>query len=165
MTGDGFLMVGVETLRDAKGPASLRPLEAAPVFNLAIGDATPSLVGLDILPDGDAGDIRAFSLHRSGGPGLSAQIVLMETRFRRIIDDADVKAVAQGDREARSRVRFEQTSARKLATLGPVMFNFDNFEGIAAKKTDGGVRLYIISDNNFSTSQRTLLMAFDLPDN
>jgi hypothetical protein len=44
------------------------------------------------------------------------------------------------------------------------MFNFDNFEGIAAKKAEGGVRLYIISDNNFSPSQRTLLMAFDLKD-
>jgi hypothetical protein len=28
--------------------------------------------------------------------------------------------------------------------------------------SDGGVRLYVISDNNFSASQRTLLMVFDL---
>jgi hypothetical protein len=38
----------------------------------------------------------------------------------------------------------------------------DNFEGIAAvKRGDGGIRLYIVSDDNFSSIQRTLLMAFD----
>jgi hypothetical protein len=38
----------------------------------------------------------------------------------------------------------------------------DNFEGIAAvKRPDGGIRLYIVSDDNFSSIQRTLLMAFD----
>ncbi|WP_296814955.1 esterase-like activity of phytase family protein [Brevundimonas sp.] len=39
----------------------------------------------------------------------------------------------------------------------------DNFEGIAAvRRPDGGVRLYILSDDNFNESQRTLLMAFDV---
>jgi hypothetical protein len=38
----------------------------------------------------------------------------------------------------------------------------DNFEGLAAvPQGDGGVRLYLISDDNFSSSQRTLLLAFD----
>jgi hypothetical protein len=39
----------------------------------------------------------------------------------------------------------------------------DNFEGLGAvpDKTGGGVRFYLISDDNFSKSQRTLLMAFD----
>jgi hypothetical protein len=44
-----------------------------------------------------------------------------------------------------------------------LLLTIDNFEGIAAKEMpDGGIRLYIISDNNFSASQRTLLMVFDL---
>ena len=39
----------------------------------------------------------------------------------------------------------------------------DNFEGIAATRNeDGTTRLWIISDNNFSDRQRTLLLAFDL---
>lgn len=39
----------------------------------------------------------------------------------------------------------------------------DNFEGIAAvRRPDGGVRLYILSDDNFNDSQRTLLLAFDV---
>jgi hypothetical protein len=38
----------------------------------------------------------------------------------------------------------------------------DNFEGLAAvPQAGGGVRLYLISDDNFSSSQRTLLVAFD----
>ncbi len=37
----------------------------------------------------------------------------------------------------------------------------DNMEGIAAVKTGRGVRLYLIADDNFSASQRSLMMAFD----
>lgn len=39
----------------------------------------------------------------------------------------------------------------------------DNFEGIAVQNLDMGTqRVWIVSDDNFSESQRTLLMAFDL---
>jgi hypothetical protein len=38
----------------------------------------------------------------------------------------------------------------------------DNYEGIAAlPRPDGSVRFYLISDDNFSRLQRTLLLAFD----
>ncbi len=38
----------------------------------------------------------------------------------------------------------------------------DNFEGVAAlPRPDGSVRFYLISDDNFSSNQRTLLLAFD----
>lgn len=38
----------------------------------------------------------------------------------------------------------------------------DNFEGIAAvPKAGGGTRFYLISDDNFASNQRTLLLAFD----
>ena len=38
----------------------------------------------------------------------------------------------------------------------------DNFEGLAAAPSpSGGLRFYLISDDNFSKSQRTLLVAFD----
>jgi hypothetical protein len=46
----------------------------------------------------------------------------------------------------------------KLATP----FVVDNFEGVAAlPRPDGSVRFYLISDDNFSRMQRTLLVAFD----
>jgi hypothetical protein len=38
----------------------------------------------------------------------------------------------------------------------------DNFEGLAADpRADGRVRFYLVSDDNFSAAQRTLLLAFD----
>lgn len=44
--------------------------------------------------------------------------------------------------------------------LGPI----DNAEGIAAaRRADGGVRLWIVSDDNFRPWMRTLLIAIDLP--
>jgi len=53
-------------------------------------------------------------------------------------------------------------------TLGPVLVELkfpgttDNFEGIAAVARDGVTRLYILSDDNSSKKQRTLLLAFDV---
>ena len=45
--------------------------------------------------------------------------------------------------------------------LAPPM-TVDNFEGLAAvRRADGGIRFYLISDDNASASQRTILMAFD----
>ena len=38
----------------------------------------------------------------------------------------------------------------------------DNFEGIAAERRNGATRLYILSDDNFSPAQRTLMLAFDV---
>jgi hypothetical protein len=53
-------------------------------------------------------------------------------------------------------------AAEELAELAPPM-PLDNFEGVAAvRMPDGVTRIYIISDDNFSARQRTLLYAFDL---
>lgn len=38
----------------------------------------------------------------------------------------------------------------------------DNFEGVTLQETDTGLRAYIISDDNFSDRQQTLLYAFDI---
>ncbi|MDB5432481.1 MAG: hypothetical protein JWP35_3597 [Caulobacter sp.] len=47
--------------------------------------------------------------------------------------------------------------------LAPPMTT-DNFEGVAAVMRPGGVlRLYLIVDDNFQATERTLLMAFDRP--
>ena len=37
----------------------------------------------------------------------------------------------------------------------------DNFEGAAAVAAPGGVRFFLLSDDNFNSTQRTLLLAFD----
>jgi len=60
----------------------------------------------------------------------------------------------------RNIIRFGTQEARLSKPLA-----VDNFEGIAiADLPGGGQRLYIISDDNFSKTQRTLLMAFDTAD-
>jgi hypothetical protein len=48
-------------------------------------------------------------------------------------------------------------------TMAPPL-NVDNFEGIAAvRRPDGGIRLYLVADDNGSDTQRTYLFAFDRP--
>jgi hypothetical protein len=38
----------------------------------------------------------------------------------------------------------------------------DNFEGVAVvPRANGGLRVYLLSDDNGNASQRTLLLAFD----
>lgn len=52
--------------------------------------------------------------------------------------------------------------AREIARLTPGM-TVDNFEGISVRQGDRGETLiYVISDNNFSPLQRTLLLMFEL---
>ena len=53
--------------------------------------------------------------------------------------------------------------AETQAELKPPLLS-DNFEGIAAREGDGEALLYLISDNNFKSFQRTLLLMFALPD-
>lgn len=66
--------------------------------------------------------------------------------------------------DARARVRRMAADG----TLGPVLIELklpgttDNFEGIAVTTVQGATRLYILSDDNSNSTQRTLLLAFDV---
>lgn len=64
-----------------------------------------------------------------------------------------------------------RAQVRRMAedgSLGPVLVELklpgttDNFEGVAAVAHGDGVRLYVLSDDNGSDVQRTLLLAFDV---
>lgn len=48
----------------------------------------------------------------------------------------------------------------QIATLGPPL-TVDNFEGLAVREEEGRTYFYIVSDDNFSSNQRTLLMKFE----
>jgi len=50
---------------------------------------------------------------------------------------------------------------RELVRLGPPL-QLDNFEGLAVQRHASGILLYLVSDNNFSRLQRTLLYQFRL---
>jgi hypothetical protein len=55
-------------------------------------------------------------------------------------------------------------SGEVIAELVPPL-TVDNMEGVALKRTsDGRAMLYLVSDNNFSDRQRTILMKFAWPD-
>lgn len=66
------------------------------------------------------------------------------------------------------RVRVRRMA--KDGALGPVLIalrppaSVDNFEGIAAQATPHGARLYLLSDDNAHPLEKTLLLAFDVPD-
>jgi hypothetical protein len=163
ITPDWYVFAGIETRVGMASPLSARPVEAAPEFDLAIGQGAPELVGLDLLPAGEEGrDVRAFSLHRSTKALSSNVIVVNETYLHRSLDQSGLPARVVSEIDERSHYRFEVASTRSLAELN-VLVTIDNFEGIAAKQLpDGRVRLFIVSDDNFSASQRTLLMVFDV---
>ncbi len=163
VTRDWYLFIGIETKVGGESPLSARPIEARPEFGLRVGGDAPEFVGLDVLETGGKSrDVRAFSLHRSFSPLAGNAIAIVETYFARELDQASLPARIASEVDERSRYRFKPQLARKLAELN-VLFNIDNFEGIAVKELpDGRVRLYVISDDNFSPGQRTLLFVFDV---
>jgi hypothetical protein len=160
VTPDWRLFTGLETQTDGASPLSARAIEAEAVFDLATGKGMPPVVGMDIVGDGD--DVRLFSLHRSTNAMASNVISIVETVFARELDQGRLPARIVSEINERSHVRFRQTSSRVLAQMN-LFVTIDNFEGIAARETpDGRVRLYVISDDNFSAKQRTLLMIYDV---
>lgn len=164
ITPDWFLFAGLESKTGDASPLSARALEDAPEFDLTIGKGMPPVVGLDILPDGpDGDDVRVFSLHRSTRALDSNVISIVETRFTRWLDQSRLPANRITEVEHRTHERFKPGAARVLAQMN-LFVTLDNFEGIAARQMpDGRVRLYVISDDNFSGRQRTLLMVYDIP--
>ena len=62
------------------------------------------------------------------------------------------------------RVSLQIVDAGKIVAHMDVAapLSVDNFEGLAVvQRPDGGFRFYLMSDDNASPSQRTLLLAFD----
>lgn len=163
ITPDWRLFTGIETKVGDASPLSARPIEAAPEFDLRLGEGAAPFVGLDVTSsDEEAGTVRAFSLHRSFSPLSGNAISVRETTFERYREPGRLPSGIVSEIDERSRYRFRRQGARTLAQMN-VLLTIDNFEGVAAKEMqDGRVRLYLISDDNFSSSQRTLLMVFDV---
>ena len=135
----GALIVGAEG-RGGTTPLWRAPLEGtspispAAYYPLASGF---SLTSLDRLPDGNFVALERFYAPLTG----------MRARITTFSADA-LKAGGV----------LNVTELARLASPVPV----SNFEGIAAVRMNNDVtRLYIISDDNFSLFQRTLLYAFD----
>lgn len=143
VTSAGDLLIGAEGLHRRATPLWVAPLAAgepvAPRIDYPLADGF-ALTGLDRLPDGGF-----VALERLYAPVIGAR-----ARITRFTEHA-LNARGEG-----------LPDVRELALIAPPLA-VDNFEGIAALRApDGGLRLYIISDNNFRASQRTLLLAFDV---
>jgi hypothetical protein len=104
------------------------------------------------------------------GPGLGCRLsALAEATRRRLV----ILHHCFNPFTASSRVRVEVVRIPpRPMDVAPILaelkiaapMTVDNLEGVAAVRAPGGgLRLYLISDDNFSDDQRTLLLAFDLP--
>lgn len=161
VTSDWYLFAGIERKVGQFNSLSGRPIEAEPEFNLRVGVNAPEFAGLDIVPDlRRNGAVRAFLVHRSTRSADSS-IVITETDMIRFRDDN--APAGPGEMAERARWRFSETGWRELGNLDRLGTG-DSFEGIAAKQlSDGRVRLYLISDDDFDGSKRTLLTILDVP--
>lgn len=135
--GEGALIVGAEqagTLwRAPVAGASVSPQSQYPL------DLGYALVSLDRLPDGDF-----IALERFYAPVIGARL-----RISRL-SASSLDAAGMQARKS------------ELAFIAPPLA-IDNFEAASvARMPNGDTRLYILSDDNFSDQQRTLLFAFDL---
>lgn len=163
VTSDWKLFAGLETRMGNTSPLTSRAIEAAPEFDLTIGAGAPELVGLDILTAGEDGrDVRLFSLHRSTNALATSVITIVETYLEATLDQSNLPAQVISEIDERRRQRYRVRSSRVLAEMN-VFVTIDNFEGLSVTPLpDGGARLFVVSDDNFSARQRTLLMVYDL---
>ena len=100
--------------------------------------------------------VRGRTVSKPDGFGLVAITRLPEMRTAYLLRAFDE---ARGNRISLQIFREEHILAR-LDLTRPL--TIDNFEGLAAvRRADGGFRFYLLSDDNASATQRTLLVAFD----
>ena len=94
----------------------------------------------------------------TGADRLDDTIFLVERRFS-LVGGFATRIVSLPVAEVRSGARLV---GRRLAELRPPLLG-ENFEAIAARRGPGGrVLLYLVSDDNFTALQRTLLLQLSL---
>jgi hypothetical protein len=140
VTSEGALLVGAEGGGRRATPLWIAPLAAQAPVRSRVGyrpESGYSLTSFDRLPDGGF-----VALERFYAPLIGARARI--TRF------------------SEESLRGRTVEAEELTRLAPP-FPVDNFEGVAAARMpDGATRLYIVSDDNFSDRQRTMVLAFDI---
>ena len=164
-------------------PVKVRDLEANQgLESVTIGPDGDLFAGSEERPPGEHSS--RFYRYKLGAPPEKALIAYgpaQTARGNALVDmdqlpDGDLVALERfyfpltGYRTAIRRYQITGLNLKKPKLSGPLLasmaspLNIDNFEGIAALALpDGATRLYIISDDNFSKTQQTLLYAFDLP--
>jgi len=139
---DGRLLAGEESIHALGGWHPVWRFEgpddrSGPAFEIAAAGGGFGLVGMDVTPAGNLVLLERFYL-----PGVGNRAAVSWL-------DGETAAEAEG-----------RVQPVRLAIIEPPL-TVDNFEGIAATgQPDGSTALWLISDDNFSNSQRTLLMGF-----
>lgn len=150
MQGSDMVLTGLEMRDRGKTPLGFGPLYGPVDVGLTTANDRPGLsiprqygmTGMDEL------DGQVYALQRAYDPIRGNRINIIRQPLR--------------GEHIWGRNPDEHANTNPLAHL-KAPFPVDNFEGIAATRLpDGTVRLYIVSDDNFSEKQRTLLMAFDV---
>jgi hypothetical protein len=151
----------------------------------------PSNGGIEALAQWPDGRLLAITESMPGADGLTAAFLQHDGRWSSLawtpsapgFEPADATVLPNGDLlvlerfwsplsplNIRSRItRVEGASVRPgarlrgdlLAELGSPLIA-ENFEGISALETPRSTQIFLISDNNFNRSQRTLLLWFEL---
>ena len=177
--GDGPL----DSLLDSPLAGRPRPLPAPPGIDAAPGNSGMEAVAalddgalLAVLEGGKTADRSAAYLWRSGAwsrlsyahpvgfrpTGATrlpdGDLLILERRFD-ILDGVAIRLARVAARDIRPGAALE---GREVARLRWPL-TLDNMEGIAARRDAvGRTLLYLISDDNFSAAQRTLLLLFEL---
>lgn len=151
---------GIERLRNNGGVEALTRTDDGmlALVEYPIIDGRPHTIWhLPVGRTAEAHDYNAASgFGLTGADALDAdRIVLVERYYSRSTGNRIRIAVTDEARLAAG------TAPDILAEWG-VEANIDNFEGIAVAQIGGETRLFIVSDNNYSDGQRTLLFNFSI---
>lgn len=143
VAADGDLVVGREFSAQTKPPTEFYKLSMDGAHEVITGpaevDPNYGLVAMRRLGDGDY-----LALERFYFPVIGNRVILRRYHGAGLVASAP------------------HLAGPKLAELDKPLL-LDNFEGLAVIEKPGApMRLYILSDNNFSASNTTLLYAFDL---
>lgn len=145
-----------------RGIETLVALEDGALLAIAEGVRTPSGDLAAWLMEEDRTSSLAYApaagFAPTGADRLDDTIYVLERRFS-LLEGLAARVVALDAAEVRPGARLV---GRELGILRPPAIS-ENFEGIAARRApDGGVLLYLLSDDNFMPLLRSLLLQFSV---
>jgi len=141
-----------------EGPEAI---DLTPAGHLRFAYESPSGTGSPIGRVGRGGEAEWTGAAIANPPGFA--LVAMETLAVAGAGERQIRLYRAFDpvRGARAVLVWGPDADQHITLSRPVMT--DNFEGLAAQRlASGDLRLWIVSDNNFSAAQRNLIYAFDI---
>lgn len=149
--------VPVSQLPDQLAGQSIKPNSGAEALWFGLDGGL--VAGYEAVIDGQA---MLLTLDADGGVLGGAATINVPNEFK-LVGASGTGMLLRAYNAKRGNRNEVRISDQNLAFQLASPLNVDNFEGITLSDTKRGVRrLYIISDDNFSGRQRTLLYAFDI---